>query len=142
MVYLPRISEEIEKVNFNNEDFLDGGKASSYGDDAIKLLYIPPFALSISMISLLLNVITVFGMFLVLFNIPHIIGDTLKIVLVTLMVAIPIYYKYETINANLLKQTSTGAKIYINFLAWVSYYEKKNSYLHEKKILPPLAKFL
>ncbi|MDQ7061768.1 MAG: hypothetical protein Q9M43_11875 [Sulfurimonas sp.] len=142
LVYLPKISEKIEKMNFKREDFLDGAQASSYGDDAIKLLYIPPFALSISMISLLLNVITVFAMFLTLVNIPRVIGNTLKIILVTLMVAVPIYYKAQTVNTNLLHQTSTKGKIYLNFMAWISYYEKQNYLLHEKKILPDATRFL
>ncbi len=136
MVYLPVIKDKIEAMNFKEEDFKDCEKAAIYGEDAIKLLYIPPFALSISMIALLLNIITVFGMLMTLFRVSHTVADSLKIVLVTLMIVGPLYYKAETVNNHLLNQTTPKAKVYINFLAWISYYEKQNSLLHESNILP------
>ena len=136
MVYLPVIKDKIEAMNFKEEDFKDCEKAAIYGEDAIKLLYVPPFALSISMIALLLNTITVFGMLMTLFRVSTPVSRSLKIILVTLMVAVPLYYKEETVNNNLLNQTTPKAKAYINFLAWVSYYEKQNSLLHERNVLP------
>ena len=138
MVYLPKISKKVEAMDFVEEDFQNCGSASCYGDNAIKLLYIPPFALSISMIALLLNIITVFGMIFRLVNLPNFISDTLKISLVVSILLVPLYYKEQTIKKELLNQTTMEARVYLNFLAWISYYEKQNSLLHEKKLLPKL----
>ncbi len=138
LVYRPYISDQVKEMSYNQEDFKDGEVASVYGDDAIKLLYIPPFALSISIIALLLNIFTVFGMLMLLFRIPSSLRFIVKTTLLVSISLVPIYYKTDTINANLLNQPTKETRIYLNFLVWISYYQKQNSLLHEKDMLPKL----
>ncbi|MDF1874300.1 hypothetical protein JHD48_00975 [Sulfurimonas sp. SAG-AH-194-I05] len=132
MVYLPKISEQVKFMNFEKDDFLDGGNAEHYGDDAIKLLYIPPFALALSMIGLLLNALTVLSMTMTLLMFPSKLQFILKYALIFSITLIPISHKNENVNTNLLQQSTTNAQLYLNFLAWISYFEKNNSDLHEK----------
>lgn len=138
LVYKPYISNQVKEMSYNKEDFRDGAVASSYGDDAIKLLYIPPFALSISIIALLLNMFTVIGMLMLLVRLPFFLRFVLKITLIASIIFVPMYYKTDTINANLLKQPTEETKMYLNFLAWISYYQKHNSLLHESNLIPKL----
>jgi hypothetical protein len=132
MVYLASINDKVQPMIYEKEDFLDSQTACKAGDDAIKLLYIPPFALSISIIALLLNIVTVFGMLLALLSNEKKITNSLRIVLLVLILIIPLYYKEKSVNNHLLNQSTADAKTYLNFLAWISFYEKANSALHEK----------
>lgn len=138
LVYRPYISEQVKEMSYDKEDFKDGAIASAYGDDAIKLLYIPPFALSISIIALLLNMFTVLGMFMLLLRMPFALRFLVKLSLIVSIAMVPLYYKTDTINANLLQQPTEETRMYLNFLAWISYYQKNNSLLHESGILPEL----
>lgn len=138
MVYFPFIREQVDEMTYDKEQFKDAGVASQYGDDAIKLLYIPPIALSISIVALLLNIFTVIGMFLVLMRFPRELRIVLKTSLVLIVLAVPMFFKAETINTHLLQQSTPKAQVYINFLAWISYYQKNNTLIHEESILPQL----
>ncbi len=138
LVYRPYISDKVKEMSYNKEDFEDSAVASVYGDDAIKLLYIPPFALSISIIALLLNIFTVFAMISLLIRMPFLLRFILKTAFISSIFIVPIYYKTDTINANLLNQPTKETKLYLNFLVWISYYQKQNSLLHEKNILPKI----
>ncbi len=138
LVYRPYISKQLKEMSYNKEDFKDGAVASTYGDDAIKLLYIPPFALSISIIALLLNIFTVMGMLMLLFRLPFFARFIMKTGLLVSIAMVPMYYKTNTINANLLHQPTEETRTYLNFLAWISYYQKHNTLLHESDVLPDL----
>lgn len=132
MVYLPKVVKEVENMMYKEDDFLDGGKAASAGDDAIKLLYIPPFALSISIIALLLNMITLTGMLLSFSKMPKLGVTFIKFVLVVVVVYVPFMSKYDGLENPLIKSASTDdLHSYLSFLNWISYYEQINAKLHE-----------
>ena len=132
MVYLEGINDKVQPMVYEKKDFMDKQLACRAGDDAIKLLYIPPFALSISIIALLLNIVTVFAMLLALVTDNKIITRSVRVGLLIMILMTPVYYKEKSVNNNLLNQSTTEAKTYLNFLAWISFYEKANSSIHEK----------
>lgn len=132
LVYLPKVIEKIEERRYKEVDFLDGGKAEKDGDDAIKLLYIPPFALAISIIALLLNMVTVIGLLLEYSNKVSkktILG--IKVAIFTAIIMLPIVSSYNGFNNELISQAATdNVKIYLEFLNWISFYEIFNTNLH------------
>lgn len=134
MVYLPKIMTEVNKIMYTREDFKDGGQAEQIGDDAIKLLYIPPFALLVSIIALLLNIVTVVGMLIVFFGVKtgQIAGIFVKLSLYTVIVMLPFIIHHNGILDNKLiqKASSTELSFYIDLLNWLSYYEQMNAELH------------
>ena len=134
LVYLPKIISEVDKMMYMHDDFLDGGKATEQGDEAIKLLYIPPFALSVSIIALLLNIVTIFGMLLVFTNkVPRIVINIVKVALITILIYIPIISTYKSLDNTMLEKIKTPElTAYLNFLEWISYYEQVNAKLHTK----------
>ena len=136
MVFMPHIANKINDFIYTKEDFQDGGKAASKGDDAIRLLYIPPFALAVSILALLLNMITVLGMLLSLSGLNLIIQKVFKLLLLSLIILLPITTKYDSLNNSLINESTTGStKIYLDLLKWIGYYENINSSIHEKPIL-------
>jgi hypothetical protein len=134
MVYKPRIVKEVNKIMYSREDFKDGGKASKIGDDAIKLLYIPPFALLVSIIALLLNIVTVIGMLITLVSGKY--GNYLSFVvrlsLYVLIVMLPSLLGYSAFLDNDLMQKVSQSEFsfYVDILNWLSYYEQLNAGLH------------
>jgi len=131
MVYLPNVVSKVNEMMYKKADFQDGSKASKQGDEAIKLLYIPPFALSVSIIALLLNIVTVFGMLLSITSLPKKFQTALKIGLILTIIFIPVFSKYDSFENNLIqKVATTKIQIYLEFLNWISYYETINSKLH------------
>lgn len=130
-VYLPRVIDEINEMMYKPKDFLDGGKAAQFGDDAIKLLYIPPFALAVSMIALLLNFVTVVGMGLQYIKTPNVAVNLIKVLLFLVIVFTPVVSKFNGLENDLIGEVSTPEiQTYLNFLNWVSYYESMNSKWH------------
>lgn len=61
LVFKPMFFNKINEKIFNKEDFMTNKEAAKYGDYAIKMLYIPPFAVGMSMLAGVLNFFTVFG---------------------------------------------------------------------------------
>ena len=46
-IYQPKIKQAMSEIKYDKSDFLDGAVADVDGDEALKLLYIPPFALAL-----------------------------------------------------------------------------------------------
>jgi hypothetical protein len=134
MVYLQEVKERVNSKMYSKEDFKRDSEAAQYGDDAIRLLYIPPFALSVSIIALLLNIITVAGMLLNLTTLSKLKQMMLKGALYAMIIALPLFSRYDSFNNELIKASlGDTEKIYLKFLGWISYYEIMNSSLHQKK---------
>lgn len=134
MVYLPKVVEEVNKKKYKPQDFEDGGIAAEDGDDGIKLLYVPPFALSVSILALLLNFITVVGMSLELMTklTPAKILFV-KSIFVCLIIFIPFQNSHNLLQNDLLsKIESQKLKQYIGFLEWLSYYQNMNAKVHSR----------
>ena len=144
MVYLPKVKKDIEKKIYKKEDFNDGAEAETLGNDAVKLLYVPPFALAVSMVALLLNVITILGMWLSLTHIiPKLGVNVAKLVLVVIIGTAPLISTDETLKSKILnKVEAPQIDLYIKFLTWVSFYEKLNAKLHKEDLLDKLRKKL
>ncbi len=131
LVYLPTIKDKVNDMMYKKADFKDGGKASIYGDEAIKLLYIPPFALSVSIIALLLNIITVFGMLLSIVKLSSIKVKMAQTTLALMIILIPILLSNNSFDNKMIQQSiGKSTKAYLDFLSWISFYEKLNSRLH------------
>jgi len=135
MLYLPKIIKKIEdEYEYSKEDFLDGNKAAQKGDEAIKLLYIPPFALAVSILALLLNIITVFGLALeATKKVPKKAIFALQIIFIATIISIPILSNYDGFDNKFIKKVSNSQiKTYLQFLNWISYYESINYNIHKK----------
>jgi len=131
LVYLPRVIDEIEKARYKPEDFLDGAKAEKFGDEAVKLLYIPPFALAVSIMALLLNLVTFIGMLLRYFKVSSLGVNTAKVMLFIFIVFLPVVTQHNGFNNTLMKKVSNPeVQTYLSFLNWISYYEGINSKWH------------
>ncbi len=133
-IYLPKVIKKVEKQMYTKDEFMTVEKVSLIGDDAIKLLYIPPMALSLSIVALLLNVITTFGMVMVLLNVrPKILAVFAKLTLAAVILFLPAISSQSEIDNKMLNRTTTeDMRNYIKFLGWISYWEKLNVKLHEK----------
>lgn len=132
LIYLPKVIDKVDRMIYSKKDFEDGEKASEYGDEAIKLLYIPPFALSVSILALLLNSITVIGMVLEYKNISKFKIVLTKVALFMVIVTAPFVLQYSSFNNELIKQASTPQiENYLDFLNWISFYETINYYIHK-----------
>lgn len=131
MVYLPKIIDEIEAMMFKKEDFKDGGIAEEKGNDAIKLLYIPPFALAISMLALLMNIVTVLSMSLKLINIKKSYAFAIKVIFAVIIISLPLKSDLGKLD-NVFLESVKNEQInsYLQLLNWISYYESFNYKLH------------
>ena len=90
LIYLPPIADKVTSKMYTNVQFqIDGTRAALDGDEAIKLLYIPPFALSLSMIALLLNIVTVFGLLASLTPLKPSYITVVKLSLVAFLIYLP-----------------------------------------------------
>jgi len=134
MIYLPPIMEKVNSKMYAKNEFKDGGKATQDGDDAIKLLYIPPFALAVSIVALLLNIITVLEMILSSFGkLSTIKIHSIKIGFIIIIILTPFMFSNQKFDRGLLKEAKqTHLSSYITFLHWISFYEKLNYSLHNK----------
>lgn len=134
LIYTPKVMEKVQKYMYTQEEFKNNQEVAKIGDDAIKLLYIPPMALSLSIVALLLNIVTVIGMLLVLINLkPKVLITIAKLALFFGIVATPFLSQNGKINNEMLNNSMTvEMKPYITFLGWISYWEKFNVKLHER----------
>ncbi len=137
MIYLPKVQNKISEMMYQKKDFLDGGKAEKHGDEAIKLLYIPPFALAISILALLLNAVTVLGMTLQSFKFNTLQVNGAKLLFIILIVSLPIVSlpmisKFNGFENKLIQKVSNPEiQTYLQFLNWISYYESINHNIHK-----------
>jgi len=136
LVYLPAVREKAIDLLYDKNHFKDDGKAEKKGDDAIKLLYIPPFALSVSIIALLLNMLTVIGMFLALMTkISFLRIRLVQVNFFIIILVVPLFFENKNFNNGLMqKLNTTDLNNYVHFLNWISFYEKLNYPLHKNSI--------
>lgn len=132
-IYIPKIKPKIDKIFFTKAQFEKDQLAIDIGNDAIKLLYIPPFALAISILALLLNFVTVIGLLLEgTRKVPTFMVWFIKIGVVATICMLPIIQKYDGLNNELLrKEANLEVNNYLDFLNWLSYYERLNINIHE-----------
>ena len=130
------IKENGKEYLFEKSDF-EQNKNSKIGDDSIKYLYIPPFAITISLITGLLNII-----FIIAILLSFLYSDDEKRILrtkVILYVFIILYPIFSMIQNNSLqpypilekvKENPNGV-LYLNLLKWAMVYEEINyNYLY------------
>jgi len=117
---------------YKEKDFVDDAKAADIGDESIKLLYIPPFALAVSIMALLLNIVTVVGMILHYVKVPNIGVNLAKIMLVSIIVFTPTMSNHNSFENKLIQKVSNPEiQTYLDFLNGISYYESINYSLHK-----------
>lgn len=127
-IYIPKLEEndEIKKRLYAKEAFYSDEEAIKYGNDSIKLLYVPIFALIVSVISFLLNLVSVISILLgklLKLNLVKRIG--VNIVLLIGVTSLPLFNNSSILDNNIIKTAmNNDLSFYINFLNWVSYYEK------------------
>lgn len=130
-LYLNMIKENkiIEKYMFEKNDFETNEKAKELGKLSIQLLYIPMFALIISMLSLLLNLISLFSLIIVKsFNLNYIYKLIISFVFIITLIVLPYINNTNILNNNLLNQLDSNSFYYIKFLEFICYYEKLLSF--------------
>jgi len=134
-IYKPKYKEKILKdYLLKKEDF---GKKENFekGDNAIKMLYISPFAINISLLSALLNFISVVTLLLFLmFRIENkYLQNTIKSLLLILTILYPIYSsnsqnileKYKVLNnSKINSENNLFLSNYKYLLKWVITVEK------------------
>lgn len=131
-IYMPQTMKEVEKIMFTREQFKTDEKAIKYGDDAIRLLYVPPFALAVSILALLLNSITVIGM---IFEYSNKLSSKkivfIKLFLFVIIISLPFIVGYNGFDNQLIQNIKNeDISNYINFLNWIGFYENLNSAIH------------
>lgn len=130
MVYMPKaLALASENIIHEKSQFEINEKIADKGDQAIKLLYIPPIALGLSIIALLLNSVGVAGMLLQLIGFRKS-SKFIQFVLVSLIFLMPIMFKEENLQNKMLSKTTKP--ILLNTLQWASYWERVNYLLHIK----------
>lgn len=132
-IFVPKLKEDnqINKYLFTKEVFNSDENAIKAGDNAIKLLYVPIFALIVSIISLLLNLISVISIILEkLFNLNFIKKSIINIGLIFIAIVLPLMSNISILNNNIIKTviTNNDLSMYLNFLNWICYYEKLLNY--------------
>lgn len=126
-IYINIIKESkiIEKYLFSKEDFEKNEEAKKYGELSIKLLYVPIFALILSMFSLLFNL--VFLISYIVFKILKIniyIRFFVNILLISLVLLIPlINNKTNLLKNELLSLIDLDFYYYIKLLEILKFYE-------------------
>ena len=126
----------VKKFLLSKKEF-NMGENAELGDNAIKNLYIPPFAISMSLIAGILNFVSVIGMLLFLVikinkysnTVQFFIKSSVKVLLLALLIAVPytqmdgssMLKTYPALKK--VKESETGAK-YLNLLEWIIVYEK------------------
>lgn len=131
-IYLPNVKNEIEKRMFTKEQFNSDEMAIKLGDDAIRLLYIPPFALAISIIALILNLVSVSFMLLEYYtSIKYRKLLIAKVLVYIIIILNPIWMSYDGFNNEFINKISNvNIDKYISLLNWIGYYENINIKLH------------
>jgi len=138
----------LDQYLLSREDF-EGDKNALLGDNAIKHLYVPPFAIAISLLTGILNFISVLAfLFFIFFKLDlssskeFFTKTAFKLVL---LLAFCLYPYYEVNNLNILQkyqalqklQENETAAPYIKILEWVMVYEK----VTYETLYPPIKRF-
>lgn len=128
-VYLPSMQGKIKNQIYTEDDFKNLPEVMKKGDDALKLLYVPPFALALSMIALVLNLVTVMVMISMLFPAYYKkVRFYIKPVLFVLLFLVPFIFNVK-IDTPLIEESIQGnasMERYLNFLSWLQFYENIN----------------
>ena len=133
-VYIPLVQGNVKKLIYTEDDFKNLPEAMKKGDDALKLLYVPPFALALSMIALLLNFVTVFVMICMLFPACYRkVKLFIRPVLFLLLLSVPfvVSAKIDTPLIQEAMHNNASMKKYLNFLSWLQFYENINDTLND-----------
>ena len=128
-VYLPSMQGKIKNQIYTEDDFQNLPTVMKKGDDALKLLYVPPFALALSMIALVLNLVTVMVMISMLFPAYYKkVKFYIKPVLFVLLFLVPFIFnvKMDTPLIEESIQNNASMERYLNFLSWLQFYENIN----------------
>jgi len=148
-LYKPYFTENnLDKYLLSRADF-EGDKNAKLGDSAIKHLYVPPFAIAISLLTGILNFISVVGFLVFMFlklNVSSskefFIKSAFKLVLLS---GFYFYPYYEVSNLHILQkykaleklQENETAAPYIKVLEWIMVYEK----MTYQTLYPPIKTF-
>jgi len=132
IIYMPKaLSFASKNIIHEKEQFKNDVKIAEKGDQAIKLLYIPPIALGLSIIALLLNIVTVLGMLLQLFIFRSaLVIGFIQVALIATIILIPLVFKAENLQNKMLSNATRP--ILLNSLQWASFWERANYLLHSK----------
>jgi len=148
-LYKPHFTENnLDKYLLSRADF-EGDKNAKLGDSAIKHLYVPPFAIAISLLTGILNFISVVGFLVFMFlklkvsaSKEFFIKSTFKLVLLS---GFYFYPYYEVSNLHILQkykaleklQENETAAPYVKVLEWIMVYEK----ITYQTLYPPIKDF-
>jgi len=148
-LYKPYFTENnLDKYLLSRADF-EGDKNAKLGDSAIKHLYVPPFAIAISLLTGILNFISVVGFVVFMFlklNVSSskefFLKSSFKLVL---LACFYFYPYYEVSNLHILQKYKALVKLqenetaapYIKVLEWIMVYEK----VTYQTLYPPIKTF-
>jgi len=98
-ILLPKLYKVLkEKLLFNKNEFYKNKEVAQYGDKAIKLLYIPPIALFLSITALLLNLITLMNMLMSLLQKNGLVNKAFFAITILIIIFAPSIFKNEQSN--------------------------------------------
>lgn len=133
-VYIPSIKNKVDSFLFSPEEFESSKAAIIKGNEAIKLLYIPPFALALSMAALILNILTLGGMIIMLLPLKTVIMRWVLILgIFTIIIVAPTLdggYKFENKIIDLAVENNEALGHYVSALSWLHYYQEINYIIH------------
>jgi hypothetical protein len=133
-VYIPSIKNKVDSFLFSSQEFENSEAAIIKGNDAIKLLYIPPFALALSMVALILNILTLGGMLLMLVPLkPIALRWTLMFGMFATVLVVPTLnggYRLENKIIDLALENNSTIGHYVTVLSWLHYYQEINYAIH------------
>lgn len=144
-VYKPMLAEKNFTEFIPSKDDFNHKKYFEKGDISIKMLYIPPFAIFMSLLAAILNGVTVLTSIFLLPLLGTKFVKPIKIVMVSLLMLILIYYPYSTgkqdsilsdRKAMNLENFSGFSKMYASAMNWIIVMEKINY----DKVYVPLIK--
>lgn len=139
-VYTPILTPNIQNQLYQKQDFKNNLHARELGRESIKVLYIPPFALSLSMISLLLNITSIFGMLasLILLGKKRFTTPAITI-FVIILATLPLIGTFRINNPIVTSLKNTpSANYYLQFMEWMAFYQNLNYYF--QNTISPLQK--
>jgi len=135
--YKPKYKDEYLRDFLLTKSDFNGDKHKELGDGSVKHLFIPPFAIGMSLIAGILNFVSVVVILIFLVirldrldsKRQFLIKGTVKLIILSTLILYP-YYKMQEYNAlegytalEKVKESETGAK-YLNILEWIMVYEK------------------
>lgn len=132
MIYRPKALPIASKeIIHNYEQFYNDSKIAKKGDEAIKLLYIPPIALTLSILALLLNMTTVIMMILQLIGMRSYLINIVRVLLAVVIISMPFASSKENLQNKILNKIDNH--FFVQTLQWSSYWVTVNYYLYNYK---------